>query len=309
MMNKLVISLATRNRPKQVVDTINRTLPHIALPNTVLMVQVDDDDQNTIDALKCSDPRVQINIKSREDTNAEKWERALVEPADVYLIAADEHPHITPGFDAKILEAAARFPDGIGWVYGHCANASFPAVMGVTAKFVENIGFIFPKYFPYWFVDHWTDDVARMVGRISYADVWTDQTGAGGKTQELREPGWWATFFDAAYLMRRKQAHDIINSSDFQSPDWLKEILLRHHPMIEYRTRWINDSVRQMSRQLEGMHKYDLREPRYLRKKAEALAILPSFLNDYGMDEQERKMFSVALEQPTNIVNLKQSFA
>jgi len=64
----------------------------------------------------------------------------------------------------------------------------------------------------------WTDDIARLIGRLSFADVRTDQSRAG-KTQEMREPGWWATFFDAAYLMRRKIARDIIDGEDFQEPE------------------------------------------------------------------------------------------
>ena len=84
---KLVISLATRGRPQQVVETIARSTPNLALPNTMMMVQVDDDDVATIDALNRAklDGRVRVNVKPREDTIAGKWNRALAEPADLYL--------------------------------------------------------------------------------------------------------------------------------------------------------------------------------------------------------------------------------
>jgi len=67
---------------------------------------------------------------------------------------------------------------------------------------VDRLGHIFPELFPYWFVDHWTDDIARLIGRLSFADV------AHGSIPRRQDPGnararlVEATFFDAAYLMR-----------------------------------------------------------------------------------------------------------
>lgn len=309
-MTKLVISLATRGRPAQLLDTIKRSVVNLSLPNTVMMVMVDRDDKPTIEALMHEklDPRVDVVVADREDTIAGKWNRALKEPADLYLVAADDDPYVTPAYDAKLLEAAKLFPDGIGMVYGRMANASFSGVVAPTVRFTEKLGHIFPEYFPYWFVDHWTDDVARMICRLSFADVRTDQSRVG-KTQEMREPGWWATFFDAAYLMRRKIAHDIISNDDFQSPQWHKDILLRHHPLIEYRSRWINDHVRAMGRQLEAQSNLSNADPRYQRVRQKAVEMIPHLLDDYGMDKPEAALFRDALTPPTNVVGLRQAFA
>lgn len=319
----LLISLATRGRPQQVLETITRSVQNWTHAGTRMVVQVDDDDHPTIEALvfprmpsyaapqsfeTTFNGRVTLNIHPREDTIAEKWNRILSAPADVYMSAADDDPYITPGYDAKILEAASRFPDGIGIVYGHMANASFTGIAAPTRKLCEKLGYIFPPLFPYWFVDHWVDDVARIIGRISFADVRTDQGGAG-KTQELREPAWWATWFDAAYLMRRKQAHDIIRGKDFRTPSWNKDILLRHHPMIEYRSRWVNDNVRAQAKALEGWSGLTLADARYQRVKAKAVAMIPHLLDDYGMDPQEAAMFRNALMPATEVVGLKRAFA
>jgi hypothetical protein len=307
-MNKLVITCATRGRPQQLLDTIRRSVVNLVLPETVYMVQVDADDQPTIEALEAAklDPRVVINIAAREDTIAAKWNRALAEPADLYLVAADDDPYVTPAYDAKLLEAGTRFPDDIGMVYGQMANASFSGVVAPTAKLCDKMGHIFPEHFPYWFVDHWTDDVARLIGRISFADVRTDQTMAG-KTQEMREPGWWASWCDAAYLVRRRIAHSIINGDDFQSPQWQKDILLRHHPLIEYRSRWINDSVRAQSRQLEQWSGLSNRDERYQRVKQKAVALIPFLLD--GMEPQEAAGFRNALTPPAVITNMKRAYA
>jgi hypothetical protein len=296
---KLVISLATRGRPEQVVDTITKSTPNLVLPNTVFMVHVDADDKATLAALGKAplDKRIKVTVGPREDTIAAKWNRALNEPGDLYLVAADDDPYITPDYDAKLLDAGKLFPDGLGMVYGRMANASFSGVVAPTARLTEKLGHIFPELFPYWFVDHWTDDLARLIGRLSFADVRTDQSKAG-KTQEMREPGWWATFFDAAYLMRRKIARGIIDSPDFQEPEWRKEILRNHSPLIEYRSQWINHGVRSRDKELSEWSGLTDNDARYLRVRDKAVAMIPHLLDDYGMPADEAERYRKALLVP-----------
>ncbi len=306
---KLVISLATRGRPQQLLDTVRRSVVNLALPNTVMQVQLDLDDaaRTTLDALRSIDKRVQPIVREREDTIAAKWNRAVSEPADLYLVAADDDPYITPGYDAKLIEAAKRFPDGVGMVYGHMANASFSGVVAPTAGLVQKMGDkIFPEYFPYWFCDHWTDDIARLIGRISFADVRTDQSKVG-KTQEMREPGWWATWFDAAYLRRREQAHAIINGDGFHEPAWVKEILLTHHPLIEFRSRWINENVRAQDAQYRQWSGLSNSDERYQRVRQRAIDMLPDLF--VGMEAAEAAHYRELLVPPTQIVGLKRAFA
>ena len=304
----LVITLATRGRAEKLCNTIDRSIVNWTDPRTQLWVMADADDPQTaewVDRRKSEawGDRVQLSVRDREDTIGAKWNRACSIPADVYLVAADDDPYITPGYDAKVLEAAKRFPDGIGMVYGRMANASFSGAVCPTAGLVRKMGGqIFPEHFPYWFVDHWTDDVARLIGRISFADIQTDQS-AVGKTQELREPAWWATFFDCGYLRRRDRAHSIITDPEFQEPEWRKEILLTHHPLIEYRSRWINDNVRANAKQLEGWSGLTLKEPRYQRLRAKAVETVSLLV--YGMPEAEAEAWRNTLVPATTIPALK----
>lgn len=295
---KLVISLATRGRPEQLLNTVMRSTANLVLPNTVFMVHLDEDDRDTIAAVGKTrfDSRVAFTVRPREDTIAGKWNRALAEPADLYLVAADDDPYLTPGYDERLLHAAGLFPDGIGMVYGRMANASFSGVVAPTRKLTEKLGHIFPEYFPYWFVDHWTDDLARMIGRISFADVQTDQSSVG-KTQEMREPGWWATWFDAAYLMRRKIARDIID--DLQDPDWRKEMLRNSFPLIEYRSKWVNAGVRSRDQELASWSGLDTKDERYRRLRSQAIAMIPKLLE--GMDPAEAAHYRNELLVPRMI--------
>lgn len=303
-MTKLVISLATRGRPEQLITSVKKSIGNWSHPETMMQIQVDDDDTQTIEALK--DPllfeahlpldtqRVEVNVGPREDTIAAKWNRILKVPADVYMYHADDDPYIVKGYDQLTLDAAARFPDGIGAVFGHLANLSFSCTYAATSKYVKKLGFLLPDYFPYWFCDHWTDDLARMLGRISFAHITTDQSKAG-VTQEMREPGWWATFYDAAYLFRRDQVMKIFNDPEFQSPLWQKELLLSCFPLIDVRSRMINQSVRNESARLSGWAGNLKHDERYMRVKDRAIAMVPKLLNKYGMPDREREMFAKAL--------------
>jgi len=313
---KLAISLASRGRPEQLADTITKSLANWTDPNTVMMVGLDDDDTATINHLNIAaphawfvgpnGPRVMLDVSKREDTIAAKWNRALKIPADLYLVAADDDPYVTPGYDSKLLEAAKLFPDGIGMVYGHMANLSFSGVVAPTRGLVDKLGHIFPELFPYWFVDHWTDDLARMIGRIAFADVRTDQSKAG-MTQEMRDPAWWATFFDASYLIRRKIAREIIDSQDFQSPEWQKSILREHHPLIEERSRTINQSVRAQFGMNRAPYGVNVNDERYQRVREAAERMVPELLK--GMEPAEAKMFRDILLPPTTVASIPQAYA
>jgi hypothetical protein len=281
----LSILLTSRSRPELLRWTVETTVPNVREPDTRLIIAVDEDDTNetlkTALLLAQEYPCVEYRIKPREDSLGAKVNRVLtIAPSDVYLHMVDYRPHLTPGFDTKILEAAALFPDNIGVVYSHMANLSFPEINAVTHGLVEKMGYFYPPYFPYWFVDHWLDDIARLIGRIAVADVKTDGTRRPG-TGDRRDVAWWATFYDAAVVHRRRMAHAIINSDDFQEPAWRKELLLRHHPLIEERSKMINDSARTTRWHIPP----EQVDERYRRAKSAAQALLREWLPDLEADQ------------------------
>ncbi len=306
---KLVISLVTRNRPDRLLDTVSKTIKKWNSSNTKLIIQVDEDDAPTIAALNnppWGDKRVVVNIKPREDTLADKINRAMSEPGDAYLIASDDDPVTTQGYDIAILEAAARLDDGIGFVHGHLANLSFSCIVAPTVRMVEKLGYIQPGgLFPYWFVDHWTHDIGHITARISWADVRTDQTNVG-RTLEMREPGWWATFFDACYLARRLEAYRLIDDPDFQETPNRKEMLKRRCHEVEMRSRWINDTVRAQSSSLENAGGPKTDDARYNRVRAHAASMIPDLLRQ--MEPQEAVRFSMILDPPKLIPALTRMY-
>jgi hypothetical protein len=303
---RLVIGLATRGRPAELLETLAITLPNIQRRDTVIMVAADADDHATIDTVEKSfvaGGQVILSVEPREDSVGAKWNRALAIPGDVYLIMADTIPYITWGFDQKIVEAASLFPDGIGYVVGPLVNGSFSGTMAVTRKFAELFDEqILPTYFPYWFADHWLDDVARITGRIAYVDgvIRNERTHI---TQELREPGWWADWFDAAYLLRRASGHKIVKA--MQEPHWRKRILYTHHPLIERRSCYINDIIRARSREWTALHGFDMNDTRYQRIRQKAAAMVPLLLAD--MPQDEASYYRERLLPPDTVLNLRRA--
>lgn len=286
-MNKLSIILATRHRPQLLIPTIERTLANVRNPLTKLVVALDDDDIPSIVAvseLADINRRVLPSVMPREDSLGEKYNnRMSVAPADVYLVMVDYAPHVTPGFDQKILDAASVFPDGIGVVYNHMANLSFPQINAVTHKLADLMSGIYPPFYPYWFVDHHLDEIAKMIDRIVCADVWIDCSARPG-TMEQREPYWWATFFDALAPMRREIALKVINSPEFQEPDWRKRMLVSRFPLIEEVSQMINDTVRSAPWS-KGVGDHD---DRYRRIKQHAVEIVRPYIEALREPEGNR---------------------
>jgi hypothetical protein len=280
----LSLILAARKRPELLRHTVERTLPNIHQPDTKLVIAVDDDDPETVAAAKEFEGRDHVIVSAlpREDSFGGKYNRVLtIAPADIYVSMADYGPYITPGFDTKINEAAALFPDNIGVVFNHMANLSFTQIHGVTHGLAMKMGYYYPPYFPYWFVDHWIDDIAKLIGRISVADVVMDASKRPG-THDRREVAWWATFYDAGVLHRRNLARSIIQSYDFIEPEWRKKLLLgNHHILIEERSKMTNDSARNIrwDRPSEDV------DDRYRRIKSSAQAMLREWIPELEAEQ------------------------
>jgi glycosyltransferase involved in cell wall biosynthesis len=277
---KLTCVLATRNRPQMLIDTLKETLRNIVLEDTRILVAADADDHGTLAVLTAfaDEPRIIGSVRDREDDLGSKFNRALEEaPADVYSHMVDYAPFTNRGFDSDLIRTAELIPDNIGVINCRMPTLCFTASQGITHGLATRLGYIYPPYFPYWFIDHWLDDIGRLIGRLFYVDNAMDTTRRPG-TQELREPGWWATFFDVMAPMRRKQAEAIIRSEDFQTPDWEKELLIAAFPPLEQRSKWINDQVRQQDANMVTGMGAGPKDERYGRVKARAVEMIKTMI-------------------------------
>ncbi len=285
---KLTMNIATRGRPELLRETLARTVPNAVLPDTTIMVSIDEDDEQTIDGAKWPEfPGAKCNVlwsvKKREDSRGEKYDRALKEaPADVYLPAVDCAPILTKGWDRIILEKAALFPDGIGVVRTPFVHRQQfpPALQAVTAKFVKKVGYIYNPEYPFWFIDHEVHDLARLIGRYFVANVNVETAPMRpSKTIRLRDLVFWANYYDFMAIERRAKARSIIMGKDFKTPEWIKKDLIENYQYIEDDARAINDRVRAGAEHIERIRGEDgPPDEGYLRARQKAEAKILSLV-------------------------------
>lgn len=253
MTLRLSITIPTRGRPDNLRRTVEQTLSKIVLEDTRLLIAIDDDDQATIDRISDlpKDDRVIISVKPREDTRGGKTDRLLLEaPADLYLVGHDSAPIATYGFDQMFINGAKLFDDGIVCVCSRMANASFPQLQAVTQKWVDIVGYIYNPAYPFWFIDHDLDDIARMSGRVVYTEVECSIAGMRpAKTIRLRDLRFWIDYYDALILRRRRKAWSLIDAIDVPES---QRMMLRTwcHP-VEVRSESIHYQLRPIAENVE----------------------------------------------------------
>ena len=266
----LTIGIATRGRAELVSKVATDTLRNCRADTRIVVLADADDDLSALSVPS----EIIVDVQPRPDSVGEKWNRMSdLAPAQVYMVMNDYISQATPGFDRNILQSASIFNDGIGAVYQHLLNLTFPVFQAVTAKMFQIMGGIFPTYFPYWFADHWLDDICKMTGRYVYSDGQTvvhPRPGTGA-TQDLREPWLWATLYDALYLEREAIAERLFCAMHI--PEWQKEVLRAQWPLVHQRSRMINDIAR-------GMQGNAPHDERYAKIRAKAAILLQNLYQD-----------------------------
>ncbi len=245
-MNKsLTIGLATRTRPGLLARTINETLHHAKETDTRLIILADDDDKATQSLRnKLTDKRIIWSIEPKPDSLGTKYNRMIkVRPADVYLSMVDYAPHMTDGFDTEILAASNVYSDGYAFIINYFANFSFSQINAITAKAADKMGGIYPELFPYWFVDHWFQEVAKRVGREVFAPVYVD-CSRKQPTIGLRDSYFWGQVFGLTAPERVEIANKILGADDFKVDLAENGVALRRNWALLEQWSWlINESL------------------------------------------------------------------
>jgi hypothetical protein len=281
MMNQLIVPLATRGRPDLLCATIATTVANIHNPKTTIVILADDDDETmTPEVIRTlvSHRNVVVSVAPRELGLGEKYNRVLNEyQGDMYLAMVDYAPHITRGFDNRILHAASIYPDETCVVYNDLLGTLCSQINAVTHKFMElNGNKIYPIWYPYGFVDMEIADLVMMTGRVSYADVVIERCARPG-TQSRRDYAFWIRFFGLTTCVREEAAENIIWGCT--QPIWQNHALVRNFPLCRGRTNSIiqmtitNQYLRdvdQIQFEGDGSQIKDTERHRLMRERARA---------------------------------------
>lgn len=272
------LCIASRGRPGELHHTVQGAMGLAMMPDTFASVALDLDDESTVILPEL--PNTIISLDERETSLGAKYNRAMeARNADLYVLGVDDAYPSNQGWDQKLSDAAAQFTDGIGVVFfGEKRKHPFdlPDGIAVTRKWIEQVGFFCPPYFPFWWHDTWIDELAKMTVRYVWADVKWEKHGAsevgGHKTTRMREVSWWAKFFDATRQQRVNKAVEMINASD--NPQWLrtqlKQDILGKADILWQR----NGLVRERGHEFERSHGAEVGpDPGYdqIRREAELI--------------------------------------
>lgn len=271
---KVSVCIASRGRPDLCRQTVAKLLAGIVLPDTRIVVALDNDDpeRDNYGLSGCT-----VSVADREDSLGAKWNRAYRHAdGDVAVLWPDDTVMPDKGWDEALAKAAGTLPDQCGAVFfGDIPGVLQPGI-AITRKFAEAMGFFAVEFFPAWFVDTWVLELATMSGRAARADVRVSLlTDLKGASRGIREVGFWARFFDALRPARVATAQRIINDGP-ETPE-RKALLLRQ--ITDWNDRWthsnsvLRDPVR--AAELEKHYAFDS-DPseRYMRLKAKAEDIL-----------------------------------
>lgn len=155
-----------------------------------------------------TDPRVRAFLWDRQPTLGDKLNRLAGEAkGDIVFFLANDYRMTTPEWPAIFRAEVAKLPNGIGVIYPHddehVDHSAFPIL---TRAMLDCVGYAFPPWFPYWFVDTWWNEIGIVLGNRREIAVEVKHQGERGKSHSLVDLTFWATFFEETRPMRARDA-------------------------------------------------------------------------------------------------------
>jgi hypothetical protein len=170
------VLIPTRNRPVQLLRTINSAYATAKNKGGVEFVLYVDDDAVTssLPTVGCLDPAayaVKAVIGPRI-TLTDCWNKCLpLASGDIYCQGNDDIIFRTPGWDGIVEYMFSFTPDRILLVHGSDCGlhyGDFGAHPFVHKKWVDTLGYFLPPYFSSDFGDLWLHVIAEALGRRRY---------------------------------------------------------------------------------------------------------------------------------------------
>jgi hypothetical protein len=164
----------TRGRPdsmRRMAESARET----AVGEVEILFYVDEDDRRS----RRTAERLGAGVVTGERIVLSQMWNVLAEKAsgDIVMQCGDDVVFRTPGWDVRVEEVFARYPDRVVFVYGDDLYwSTFHGTHGfVHKRWIEAVGYFLPPHFSCDWSDVWLNQVAAAVGRIVYLpDVITE---------------------------------------------------------------------------------------------------------------------------------------
>jgi hypothetical protein len=165
----------TRNRPASVRRLIASSAA-TAQDEIEFVFYCDEDAPGSVPPEVRSAPWIRVVDGPRIVLSA-MWNRCLEKSSgEIVMQCGDDIVFRTPGWD-KVVEAAfATVPDRILFAYGSDGvhDRNFGTHGFVHRRWTEAVGYITPPYFSSDYGDTWLNDVAALIGRKRWIEIYTE---------------------------------------------------------------------------------------------------------------------------------------
>ena len=158
-------------------------------------------------------PFATVLIGKRDRTVNARFNEAVDQfPADVYIQACDDAYPLAFHWDA-MMHGAQVLPAFSWQEKNDPQNATY---LCISEKWRKAVGRFYPEYFPFWFADTWIAEVfllafAKPIPVVNQLQV----GGKRGKTQGMRDVGFWFDFYAHTRTERMAEAERIAKASGF----------------------------------------------------------------------------------------------
>lgn len=230
------------------------------------IVCADDDDYETQDQFR---RRYDLSVAPSPIGLGEVWNRGAVLAGDADIICPlpDDSFISVPDWDDLIADTFSNRPPHMrvmGW--NDLANPGLLTLPIIGADWYKAAG-LYPNWFPYWFYDTWVAEVFSFTtGYLPPLPEELRLAAKKGKTQRMRDLGFWWKFYSATRIDRLNEAERLreVFGLSFDG-----ERLSAAHLYWEHRDR---DLARRIQLMEEAMtdHLAQMPSERYLAAKSRA---------------------------------------
>lgn len=208
----LSICLPSRGRPAKCIAAVRSLMQGYDLPlgvEVIIGLDTDDDTRGQVTDALAGTPRVAFSIDAPEVTLGRKFNRLAAAATGRWVMwMVDDYTIPAPRWP-EFLREELTDPWTVYYLRDdlHPDFTTFPVV---SRKMLDVVGFLFAPWFPFWFGDTWWDEIGTLINRKQMLSVAVVAQEGRGKTQGLRDVGFWAEFFEATRGWRVRQAGDIL---------------------------------------------------------------------------------------------------
>ena len=106
-------------------------------------------------------------------------------------------------------------------------NVTFPVL---SRRWLTTLGYMFPEYFPYWFVDTWIKEVHELAfGQVLSVIQNLPVGGRRGVTRNMRDADFWFRFFEATHPQRAQDAMRVSKEFGAEIASERRDAITRAH--------------------------------------------------------------------------------